>query len=79
MQSAERDLIANLPKETVAFFAVFSRFECALKRSGYLQNKKGADAHWDKFAKELGKPFLDEVRKFGVSHGCASFERLIEN
>ena len=67
MQSAERDLIANLPKETVAFFAVFSRFECALKRSGYLQKKKGADAHWDKFAKGLGKPFLDEVRSRGDS------------
>ncbi len=65
MQSAERDLIADLPKETVAFFAVFSRFECALKRSGYLQNKKGAEAHWYKFAKELGEPFLDEVRSRG--------------
>ena len=65
MQNAERDLIANLPEATVAFFAVFSRFECALKRSGYLQNKKGAEADWDKFAKGLGKQFLDELRNSG--------------
>lgn len=63
MQNSARDLIANLPPATVPFFAVFSRFECALKRSGYLKkNTKFAEADWAKFSEELGKLFLDEVR-----------------
>lgn len=36
------------------FFIIFSRFECALKTSGYLKNKKGwAEPDWDKFEKYL--------------------------
>ena len=53
------------------FFACFSRFECALKRSGFLKVSKtnGAEPHWNKYAKSLhgrfknvaGQDFKDAV------------------
>jgi len=37
-----------------AFLVVFSRFECALKRSGYLKHDDGpAEPNWDTFANTL--------------------------
>ncbi len=60
-------LLSDLPKMTIEFFAVFSRFECALKRAGFLKRgrKDAAEADWDKFAQELdgrsGNRFLDRV------------------
>jgi len=40
------------------FFVVFSRFEYALKRTGYLKTPDGlAEASWDKFADELEGQF----------------------
>ena len=53
MEGVAKDLVANSPEATVSFFAVFSRFEYALKRR--------AEADWTRFANGLGKPFFDEV------------------
>ena len=36
------------------FFWKFSAMECALKRSGFLQEKVWADADWNKFAAKIG-------------------------
>lgn len=46
-------------KETVVkFFVVFSRFEYALKRAGYVSgNDKGASSNWDKFASDMEDAF----------------------
>lgn len=40
------------------FFALFSRFECALKRAGYyIKGKKLAQPNWDTFANSLQNRF----------------------
>ena len=39
------------------FFTFFSRFEFALKNSGYLQKKDRAEPHWDAFAKKNTEEF----------------------
>ena len=46
-------------KETlIEFFVVFSRFEYALKRAGYVSgNDKRASANWDKFASDMEDAF----------------------
>jgi len=51
------------PKLAFDFFIVFSRFECALKRSGiYAFSDRGkASADWDRFARDLGEEFLCRV------------------
>ena len=48
--------------EALAFFSAFSRFEFALKRTGYMRNKDVAEADWDEFADSLGPAFLEEIR-----------------
>ena len=59
-------LLDGLPPAAISFFAVFSRFEYALKRAGYFQrNKVGAQADWDKLAREFGQTFLMRVRASG--------------
>jgi hypothetical protein len=59
-------LLNGLPPAAISFFAVFSRFEYALKRAGYFQrNKVEAQADWDKLARELGQNFLMRVRASG--------------
>lgn len=46
----------------VKFFKLFSRFEFALKKAGYLRVRAGRiSAHWDKFASDLGAQFFDAV------------------
>lgn len=57
------ELLSSLPREAVSFFAFFARFEFALKRTEYLSTgkKSRAKPNWDKFANDLGQPFLDEV------------------
>ena len=43
----------RIPKELVCeFFAVFSRFEFALKEAGFVQGENRVSADWDCFAKE---------------------------
>jgi hypothetical protein len=39
------------------FFAVFSRFEYALKRRGFLKKKEQAEADWDSYAEQLRGQF----------------------
>jgi hypothetical protein len=75
MDLLKQALEAELPKLAVDFFVVFSRFECALKRSGkYAKgNKDGVDADWDRFAQDLGPQFLGDV----IAHGVAPV--LVEN
>jgi hypothetical protein len=61
-------LVQGLPKETIEFFAVFSRFEYALKRCRFLRDKGYAEADWDKFSNGLGESFLQEVRECGKAN-----------
>lgn len=52
----------NIDRELVSeFFATFSRFEYALKRSSFCreQKNKGVEADWDRFENELAK--LDAI------------------
>ena len=59
-------LLNGLPPATISFFAVFSRFEYALKRAGYLRsNSVDAQADWPRLARELGHSFLMRVRASG--------------
>ncbi|MBX3570467.1 MAG: hypothetical protein KF914_20575 [Rhizobiaceae bacterium] len=64
MVIADQALHGKLPKLAVDFFVVFSRFECALKRSGtYARgNELGVDPDWDKLAKDLGTDFFTDVK-----------------
>lgn len=69
MNLVEQALEAELPKLAMDFFVVFSRFECALKRSGMyaIGNDDRVDPDWDGFARDLGSDFLSEV----IAHGIA--------
>ena len=42
--------------------ALFGRYEHALKRSNFLQNRPVAQANWEKFARELGPSFFEHVK-----------------
>jgi hypothetical protein len=44
--AVDRDLVFQ-------FFAVFSRFECSLKRTGFLKKKHKAEANWVAYANSL--------------------------
>ncbi|WP_442439642.1 hypothetical protein [Pseudomonas lundensis] len=59
----EHALGYELPKLAIDFFIVFSRFECALKRSGIyaVSNNGNASAAWDRFASDLGEDFMNRV------------------
>jgi len=60
-------LVRQLPPAAVSFFATFSRFEFALKRSKYSKTggSGGVSADWDAFSKILGNKFLDKIRESG--------------
>ncbi|WP_423067814.1 hypothetical protein [Devosia sp. CN2-171] len=47
--------------EALEFFALFGRFEFALKRAGYLTDK--ADPNWDAFAGVIGDQFFKASRQ----------------
>lgn len=49
--------VQNVPEVASDFFRAFSRFEFALKRSGYCHAAK-AEPDWDRFAKDLGANFF---------------------
>ncbi|MBD3786371.1 MAG: hypothetical protein IE922_05285 [Sphingomonadales bacterium] len=52
-------------EEAVVLFATFSRFEHAMKRSGFLNSSvvnAKAEANWDTFAQKLGTTFLDQCK-----------------
>jgi hypothetical protein len=63
MNLVAQALEAELPKLAMDFFVVFSRFECALKRSGKyaIGNDDKVDPDWSGFARDLGPGFLLEV------------------
>jgi hypothetical protein len=65
MQSPIQDLLGTLPRNALPFFVFFARFDYALKRAGYLKEGRQAEASWDKFAKDLGEPFLKAVDASG--------------
>lgn len=69
MNLVEQALEAELPKLAMDFFVVFSRFECALKRSGNyaIGNDDRVDADWDGFARDLGPDFLIDVVAQGIA------------
>jgi hypothetical protein len=54
----------EVPAEAVYFFALFSRFEFALKRGGFCTGAPGEKAgpNWDTFANQLGEQFFNAVR-----------------
>jgi hypothetical protein len=51
----------NLPTGAEWFFKIFSRFEFALKESGYLREGRYASANWHTFARDLTNAFFTEV------------------
>lgn len=59
----EEALAAELPKGAIDFFVVFSRFECALKRSGTyaIGNEDRIDPYGDGFARDLSPAFLERI------------------
>lgn len=57
----EERLRERIAPEGYDLFAVFSRFEYALKRGGFRQTS-AADASWHKFAEALPAGFYDEMR-----------------
>lgn len=69
MSLVEQALEAALPKLAIDFFIVFSRFECALKRSGQyaIGNDDRVDPDWDGFARDLGPDFLSDVIAQGIA------------
>ena len=69
MNLVEQALEAELPKLAMDFFVVFSRFECALKRSGTyaIGNDDRVDPDWDGFARDLGPDFLRDVVAQGIA------------
>lgn len=69
LQLVQQALDAELPKLAIEFFIVFSRFECALKRSVTYASVDGqrVSANWDGFARNLGNGFLDVVVAQGVA------------
>ena len=54
----------EVPAEAVYFFALFSRFEFALKRGGFCTGAPGEKAgpNWDTFANKLGEPFFNALQ-----------------
>lgn len=63
MNLVEEALDAELPRLAMDFFVVFSRFECALKRSGTYATgtDERVDPDWNGFARDLGPNFIQEV------------------
>lgn len=60
-----KDIETLLPEEAFQFFVFFSRFEYALKRAGFLQDKSDdalAMPAWDSFANCLGSKFFEELK-----------------
>ena len=60
-------LLSQMPPAAISFFATFSRFEFALKRSDYARMEASGvvSADWDGFAKLLGKAFFGKVENSG--------------
>lgn len=69
MNLVEQALNAELPKLAMDFFVVFSRFECALKRSGKyaIGDETRVDPDWDAFARDLDQSFLKDVIARGIA------------
>ncbi|UUZ70850.1 hypothetical protein LP415_15815 [Polaromonas sp. P1(28)-8] len=69
MDLVEEALQSQLPKLATDFFVVFSRFECALKRSIQyaIGDELKVDPDWDGFAKDLPSDFLQIVIDKGVA------------
>ncbi|WP_407531880.1 hypothetical protein [Vibrio parahaemolyticus] len=60
MFSSEQKKQEKLEKEIFKFFVIFSRFEFALKSSGFLVKKpsgKSAEPNWDSFVKKYKETF----------------------
>lgn len=69
MNLVKEALAAELPKLAMDFFVVFSRFECALKRSEVYAagNDDKVLPDWDGFARDLGRDFLNNVVAQGIA------------
>lgn len=64
----ERNTEFNNPYEVGREFAeLFSRFEHALKRAGFLKKRADAQADWNKFARQLGDEFFRRVKDAGFA------------
>lgn len=50
--------------EVVRFFLIFSWFEYALKRAGYLKNKKFAEPDWDSFSDRINGDLQSQIKKY---------------
>ncbi|WP_414445378.1 hypothetical protein [Burkholderia sp. 22PA0106] len=68
-------LAESIPLVAIQFFHVFTRFECALKRSGeYARgNDQWVTPRWTQFAEDLGKEFLQDGVASGVAETLIAF------
>lgn len=64
MDGYRTDVPHQVTPEAITFFSVFSRFEFALKRGGFLGGAIGRKAapDWDTFAGALGNDLFDRLR-----------------
>lgn len=64
MSSYRHGIEQNLPGNALTFFATFSRFEYALKRSRFLTHDhpgQRAEPNWDSFANSLHREFFNQL------------------
>lgn len=61
MERLEEYFRTTVSQEAYDFFAVFSRFEYAMKRGGF-RTRNGTSPAWDRFAMSLPQAFFEEVR-----------------
>ena len=64
MNEYRNGIESSLEPVAIEFFATFSRFEFALKRSGYVLGAAGgrASPNWVQFARDLGNDFFTAMR-----------------
>lgn len=69
MNLVEEAIHTDLPKLALDFFVIFSRFECALKRSVTyaIGNDDSVEPDWGGFARDLGPGFLAHVLAQGAA------------
>jgi hypothetical protein len=63
-----------LPRQEVSdFVALFSRFEYALKRAGFMKDQPYANANWDEFAASLDYECVDNEAVIESIRRAASY------
>jgi hypothetical protein len=69
MRMVDETIQQKLPALAVEFFVKFSRFECAMKRTGIyaVGDEQDVQPDWDKLAADLGRVFFARVVESGIA------------